>query len=504
MEAFYQNEMFTNGLSTILTDELHSYEEGIQVLPQVMLLKYGDPKAVERLMETASAYDRITGINKAGHRHIRSSYFSGTQIIEEGVWQWSKPHSYLILHPGLSLVEFNGHPKVMKILLEVADGLLAHQEKNTNGTFYLPADINFLTDEERGHGNRYASHLFWAAWRWTGDEKYLVPLEDIIRRGDINSLSNLNANVIDLLDKRNSWGQDIISNITPTEKNDFARHIAWQISGNKHFLEGYYADQIQRSTQRMYLVTEGHWWSDRVRVASAELQRSRLGGVALTRSAIYPGHAISWRFQSPGKAESVAILVPKNTSSYLKVIAHNLETEAVSAIMTAWDIDPGIWELSTGVDDDGDDIADPVINKGTIILERTHDLKFTFAPGVTTIIELSLKSKADPLWQRPDLGINLDDIQLTANNVRVIIHNLGSVTSPITSIALLNRQGKILSMSAVPSIKAPLDLLPKTVEVSIDIPKNLNLSGCRICIDPESKMNEITRCNNSVTLPGHN
>ena len=80
MEAVYAQGMFTNGLSTIQTDELHSYEEGINVLGQAMMLDYGGPTHIERAMETAAATERVTGVNAAGHRHIRSSYFSGTTI----------------------------------------------------------------------------------------------------------------------------------------------------------------------------------------------------------------------------------------------------------------------------------------------------------------------------------------------------------------------------------------------------------------------------------------
>ena len=39
MDAFYGNAMFTNGLNTILTDNLHTYEEGIQELAKTMLLE---------------------------------------------------------------------------------------------------------------------------------------------------------------------------------------------------------------------------------------------------------------------------------------------------------------------------------------------------------------------------------------------------------------------------------------------------------------------------------
>ncbi len=88
-----------------------------------MLLDYASPTHLERAMETAAGIERLTGINPAGHRHIRSAYFSGTTIAEEGVWGWSKPSSYLFLHPALELVEFNGSPRVRKYLLELADGV---------------------------------------------------------------------------------------------------------------------------------------------------------------------------------------------------------------------------------------------------------------------------------------------------------------------------------------------------------------------------------------------
>jgi len=179
MEAFYENKMFTNGLPTIQTDALHVYEEGINVIPHTMLLNYGDPKVVERLMETAKAYERITGINNLGHRHIRSSYFSGTKLANESVWSTAKTHySHLILHPGLVLVEFNGHPATKKLLLELADGLLAHRKKDDNGFYCLPAEILFPSGKDIGKEIGSAAHLFWAAWLWTGSSKYLLPIED--------------------------------------------------------------------------------------------------------------------------------------------------------------------------------------------------------------------------------------------------------------------------------------------------------------------------------------
>jgi hypothetical protein len=56
LDAAYKNDMIPAGLSKIKTDELHSYEEAINLKAQAMYTSYGDPKVVERMMETARAY----------------------------------------------------------------------------------------------------------------------------------------------------------------------------------------------------------------------------------------------------------------------------------------------------------------------------------------------------------------------------------------------------------------------------------------------------------------
>ncbi len=502
MEAFYENEMFTNGLSTIQTDELHAYEEGINVIPQTMLLNYADPKVVERLMKTAKAYERITGINDLGDRHILSSYFSGTKIAKESVWALAKTnHSHLILHPGLVLVEFNGHPAAKKLLLELADGLLAHRKKDKDGYFYLPAEILFPSGKDRGRQLGSVVHLFWAAWRWTNDSKYLLPIRDEISRGNYSVLNAVNANLIDLLDKRNTWGKEISSGVTPQSGSDFLRHTAWQVTGNKQFLEEYYADQIKSAAQRMYMMTEGHWWDDRVSINSNELQRARLGGIALRRSALYPGHVISWKFKKPATGENMAILVSDAAKGKITIIAYNLENEPVTAIMTAWDIEPGKWEVSEGIDIDGDDIPESITQRRTVELERTKDIEFIFQPKKTTIVNLILKSKTKPYWERPDLGIGIDDVTVSNKIIKVTVHSLGAKNAPAAEISLLDKDGETLSSASVSALKAPLDFIPKTVQVILTVPLNTQISGCRICIDPEGKLNEITKRNNIVIIP---
>jgi hypothetical protein len=220
MEAFYAQGMFTNGLPTIQTDELHSYEEGIQVLGQSLLIDYGSPKQLERAMESARSIERLTAINAAGHRHIRSSYFSGTTVAEEGVWGWSKPSSYLILQPAIALVEYNGSPGVRKWLLELADGLLAHRKPDASGVHVLRATVEFSTDRDLAQPSERAWPLMWAAFRWTGDRKYLQPFLDAGPR----SLGQISGNALDLMDVRQTWGPQISAAIGPRRDDPLRRH----------------------------------------------------------------------------------------------------------------------------------------------------------------------------------------------------------------------------------------------------------------------------------------
>ena len=86
--------MFTNGLATAQYDELHSYEDGINVLGQAMMIDFGSPKQIERAMETSRRLEWLTGINVAGQRQVRSVYFSGTEMAENGVWGGQRTFLY--------------------------------------------------------------------------------------------------------------------------------------------------------------------------------------------------------------------------------------------------------------------------------------------------------------------------------------------------------------------------------------------------------------------------
>jgi len=496
-DAAERNGMWTNGLGTIKTDELHSYEEALNARAEAMYLSYGDPKTVERLMDTARNYVRIIQKTDNGHMHILSNYFSGTDAVREGIWGWSKPYSNLILHPGVALADFNGNPTVRKLVVDLADGYLAHGKQDANGAWTFPEEINASTEESKGtltaksRGNVALMQLLWEAYRWTNDERYLRPLQSELAGGKaFGELSELNANVIDILNQRSTWGAPLQGAAEQGKGGDFANLIAWQMSGDTKHLEKIYSDEIITANNRMYMVTEGHWWSDRVELFTDELQRSRLGGMALRRNQFVPGHVVGWRFADPDGAEKVGILVPGALPNKFKVLAYNLDSKPVVATMTGWGVAPGIWKVSQSGSTEVRHVE----------FERTRGLDFTFAPHVTTELNLELETPGQPLWDRPDVGIGAADVHVSKGSIRVTVHSLGSVPAPASTLTLVDSSGHVVASAKVPGISAPLDLLPKTAQGTLHFGSGVRTAGARVRVELAGSVKEITQLNNEVVL----
>ncbi len=503
-DAVDTNHMITNGFGTILTDYLHSYEEGINVRSEDMYVNWGNPKVVERLMQTAAAYPRITEVNKSSRTNIITQLFSGTRVVREGPWGWEHPYSYLILHPGIMLVNFNDNPTTRKLILDIASSYISYGKQQPDGTWSFPEFFNSATDETKGkmlpkmRGINALAQLFWTSYAWTGDKKYLLPLESVLDPGLHTPLAVLNANAIDQLGKRGTWGKDILDYVNKhgnaavssggAEAEPFLntmRYIAWQTSGNKKYLEELYADEIQTDTQRMYMNTEGHWWSDRVELFSDSLQRSRLGGLTLRRNQLYQGNLVSWRFGAPTEAENVGILIENPMPNKFTVEAYNLSVKPIKAAMTGWMIAPGTWKMS------GKGIKTQIFT-----FERSTGVSLAFAPHKTTLVSFELVTPEPPVADRPDIGIGPEDVRAEGGKVSLIVHSLGSADAPAGRAALLDSKGKTLASMAIPPIPAPLDLVPKTAIV--ELPLKPGSTRVRIALDGSVK--EITQLNNEVSL----
>ena len=504
-DAVYRNGMFSNGLSTIETDELHAYEEGINANSAMLYLNWGDPLTVERLMETVKAFDeRIILPNPQGHLLFSSNWFGGNKVYREPNWQWQKPYSFPALHPAFLIGQYNADPTGRKLVTGLADSYLAHAYTDDKGRWALPNEINWATGKVRGgelnngSGGGDVMHTFWAAWRWSGDDKYLKALDYRVERGGPGALANLGENYVEVLGKAAAWNPTLVAD-ADAGNTGFSSLMAWQSTGDKKYLEALHADGIQAKAQREYMNTEGHWWSDRVEAPSEFLQRARLGGIALKRNQSWPGHTVSWRFAQPDAAEQVALLVHAPSTERFKVIAYNTGKRAVDAQMSTWNVTAGTWRMTSGVDRDGDDRIDGRADVREVTLERSASIPLRFAPGQAQVVEFELIRAGTPVEQRPDLGVGRGDVRVDGRQVHVTVHSLGHVGTPLGTVVLEDAGGRELARIQVPAMAAPTDLVPKTTTVALPLPAG-SRSGLKVRVMLADGGAEVTQLNNVVAV----
>lgn len=469
IEAIHANGMLTNGLGTIVTDELHVYEEGINAQSQISLLTPGDPLVVERLMETAANFPDLTAVNPKGNRLLVSNYFGAGHIVKEAPWQWSKPYSYLIFHPGIRLVEINGDPATKKLLLELADGYLAHGKQGADGSWTFPSEINWPDGATRGNaGPEQTNLLLWAAYRWTGDAKYLRPIEQVLRKGGLAALSGIVSSDLALDLNRPDLRQPLLEQAkTDRYAGPYIYHTAWVATGDKQYLVKQYDSQRAAASLRMDMMTVDHWWTDRVELPTQELQRQRLGGVALYRNAIVRGHRIAWDFAEADAAEKLGILVKEPTRTGFRVLAYNLSDRPLAATITGADVATGDWTVTEGADGDGDDQGDAgTTATRTVAFGEGIGVPVTLAPGRMTVLDFVLAGPEQDPTRRPDAALTARDITIAKGKVSVKVHNIGSSPTPTGRVRLLSADGTVLAETPLPAIPAPLDLKPKIQEVA--------------------------------------
>jgi hypothetical protein len=499
-DAVYKNGMIVDGLGKITTDELHAYEEGLNSNAERLYLNWGEPRAVERLMDTVRGLQRVLLVNAQGHMHFVSNWYGGRKIYREGAWEWQKPYSFTVMHAPMLVGLYNGNPAARGLVTGVIDGWLAHGKQGADGSWSFPNEINWRTDAERaGDGGGLTTPLqaSWAAYRFTGDAKYLRPIEARVARAGPAALGEFNDNVFAIAPMGETWRKALLAK--PGD-SDFARYTEWGSGGDVSLLADIQAGSIATKTQRLYMMTEGHWWTDRVESDMAILQRERLGGVALARNQTWPGNIVSWRFTETDAGEQVAILLPDARPDHFRVIAYNTTDRPQRATMTGWGVTAGQWSMTYATSNDGGATLNTDSGGAIVTLERSGSVEVSFAPHTTTVYDFTLTKAGTPVAERPDLGIGRDDVTVKGRSVAVTVHSLGSVATAGGSATLVDTDGKVLATVAIPALKAPLDLLPKTAMIRLTLPAGIDPKRVSVRVALPGDAAEVTRLNNIVPL----
>ena len=99
--------------------------------------------------------------------------------------------------------------------------------------------------------------------------------------------------------------------------------------------------------------------------------------------------------------------------------------------------------------------------------------------------------------QLPDAGISSRDVVVDSNTVRVTVHNIGIALVESLMVVLYDGERE-LDRVQIQNLEAPLDLLPRTKDVVFSMGSTVP-DSVTVVIDPEQKLDEITRANNRVS-----
>ena len=270
---------------------------------------------------------------------------------------------------------------------------------------------------------------------------------------------------------------------------------AWRVSGDRKWLVEELKEAVRQQIRSHWLLTAAEPYTDRVPLPGRNvLSRMFLGDWTSGKSHV-PGHWVSWE----GGGLDYAALLLRATPEHLKALVHSFHATERAMTMRVWRLPHGHYDVSIGIDRDGDDQVDEPLRREQMELWRYDGaVPFTARPGQTLVIELALRESLADVRTRPDLAIGPEDIIVQDGAATVTVHNIGGSASSASTVEVRTADDTVLASAVVPGLEPPHDLRPKTAQLRIDLPAGAEPAA--VVLDPDDDLAEITERNNRVAL----
>ncbi|MBN1294180.1 MAG: hypothetical protein JXB48_20260 [Candidatus Latescibacteria bacterium] len=493
-----------DGINILVCDALHAYEEGINHLALMSRWFYGDPIYLERCMESARNMEKLTILTEDGRRHFRDRSKMGYEDIITPRTPAIDGHATTLLwHTSLQTADYNRNPAALKLVGEWADTWLKFQKPGQWAT-----NIEVLTgrvldsDKNRPLNGGYGTQASIYIWLYalTGKTRYLEPFMYYYRQnkapypasyflGDVYSLGLLDNLGDSTVNKLASENPALLLYRTgdPTQLTDMA--IGKPKATNAQIQSLY--DALRWPD--MYTTAEQ--FDDRIFPdITMPASISYLGGFC-RRNKFNPTLAVSWE----GFGTDYGALVTVNRHNILKAMVYSYSETEMNGQIRVWALEHGRYRITTGTDSDGDTKIEGTAFTRTIELKKADRIKLTLPPKAVTIVEIQQIEKLEPIFTCADLAITAREIKLTDSAVTGILHNIGSTNAEKIVAAIVDDKGDLITRKIIDSIEAPIDLVPRRLNFSIQLPGK-SQDTWKLVIDPENAIPEIYEGNNTVSF----
>jgi len=550
------------GYSIGASDVQHSAEPMSDSHPALIGLDYGNPVWVERCLLTMQLMrDYWTGINKRGHRHFKSCWFGAKELSNEKKFEVDLPCCGRATRPGLWLGWYQRNPAVVKLFSEWMDAWAEDIMRQEDGkpAGIVPASITFEEDRVGGNSDTWwwDKDLYWsyfkfpgyidllydhllAVYDWTGDEKYLKPIEagldmvlEITRNPPKESpQEGSRAWAVSAMYSRMARTAAKYRLFTGNTKYDEylkkkgSPYIKFLLTGDKKpLIEGCESAAAGARNNFEFKTTEV-LWTDRVSVSQEPMWGMYTGGVDIAY--YYPSYVVTWKNSGP----HFAALVARADKKSLKVLACNFEDKTKQVQMNVWRLQVGSYQLKAGPDADNDDKMDEVTTSRLFdVTDRGTPVDLSIPARSVQVVEISqrasLPQSASDLVDRPDpavgdqdllVGITPDqldtmkdwirpdrqvEVKLTdAIPVTIVVHNLGRRGVDHVRVKLVqHRQEELIDVAETEVSLKGLDGLEPSRK-AIVFKWNPGKAGdykLQVVLEPVPSQREITRVNNTFT-----
>ncbi|MGD8237876.1 MAG: hypothetical protein PVH68_04950 [Armatimonadota bacterium] len=458
-----------NGLNIRTKDSLHAYEEGINVQPYVALMDYGNPVRFERLMATARRYDGwLLSDPEDGKRRLRGEDFGDTEVHDSPEVSSYGP---LIMHPGLTVMWYNGNRRLTQLVSEYFDGTPSLRDQSSG----VPLALYQQTRDDRyvKRPDRVATNPWWLR---------------------IMNLQECPPDVLDGLIQR-EYPTGTTRSLGCGDYVPLEKYAAWHYTRDKGHLVPALEFLWKQTYYTMFLYTKTEQSGDRVAIHKNLTDFMYLGGMPGARNNTVPHFAVSYEGFSP----RFAALVLDDTPELLRWVGFSFDEQPQRGALRVWNLAPGTYEVRMGVDADGDDQIDGAAQARRMELKRYETILVTLPSHKLYIVEAKCIRKDVPLYDRCDLAISHEDASRERDRLTVIAHNLGCrPTGPFT-VEVRGPKGKLLGSVRHAGLESAEDLEDRKVAMPFD---GLPPTGAlEVTVRGEAK--EITEVNNAARIPAH-
>jgi hypothetical protein len=532
--------------------------------------EFGSPRIGERMMATGRSLEFWMGTTgPRGHRHMRATWFGSQRIPDWKYKNTDSTMNARAWLPIMNAAMYNRDPYLVKAITDWADAWVDHARDTTFGKPYgfLPTEVVFPTDEVGGYTNNWwasSSHGYDATWIWnqarlnevliiayvlTGDRKYLLPARETVRFSARYAMDPVKDGETreDTLPKdlefppgwrdgdasyrwfheaAQGWLLHWYRYVTGDTQFDevCSRRLHTEILDGKPY-QRVDTELVHRAYERA-MGTRKEQFGDvlpdidihnSVSNYAAAFWVKPYGNMTFGNRCFrnvggcvnvnwpwvdFPPPAVVWK----NTGYETGIFVLEDRPNTLRVSLCNITQQPRQVGAQLFTLNEGRYRLRIGPDLDSDGRFDRVTEQRTVHIARGDIVSIDLEPGVETLVELHGDNPPTRWRPRPDLGLDPQDIIVSAApapgkrvDVSVRIHNIGTEPAErfeVDWLARVNGRVTVIKRHRIGWLAPPVKCTPSYVERSVEwtVPDGCEAIG--VSLDPDHRVDEIYEGNN--------